>query len=84
MMQLGMALRLECDHWVQHQTYSNIWRCRCDERAVSLVSQFTRSSEDAEGPRDAPQIRKIAYFPKFKQITLPRPRHLGDTMSAQG
>jgi len=40
---------------------------------------MTRSSADAEGPCDAPQITKNRYFPKFNQVTLSRPRPPGDT-----
>jgi len=51
----------------------------------NIRSKITRScSADADGQRDAPLIRKIAYLPKFKQVTWQRRRLLGDTMSSQG
>ena len=48
-------------------------------RTLSVYSghHFQKSSADAEGPRDAPQIRKIAHFPKFKQVMWPQSRPLG-------
>jgi len=68
--------------WLLYPPLGGVWSVVMS-RYVCLSVRFhnwTKSSVHAEGPRDAPQIRKIVFFSKFKQVRRLRSRPLEDTV----